>query len=104
MATRLELTKRIQDFKSDISLKDIRIGEKINKSRFKGLTINQQIKLGSSKTKQKQFRRTRKKERRESLNDVGILTGQREDIRIGLMAAEDDLFVFDNQFLGEGKI
>ena len=104
MVTRPDIKKRIKDLKIDISLKTANINRSIKKSRFRGLTIKKQFDIGDSKTKQKSFRRKRKAERRQGFIDVGLFTNQKTALKSSLLAAEDDLFVFDNILLQDGKI
>ncbi len=104
MGTRNDIINQITSTKISLKNKNIQIQDAKRKLDFKGLTIKSQLNLGSSKRSHKNFRREAKRNKRQAISDLPLFDSQSLGLRNDLLAAEDDLFVFDNMKIGEGII
>jgi len=90
----MELEDRINKTKASIKFKKLQIKSAKKKANFRGVRISDQFNVGRSGIKQ--FRATRKLERKSSLVDLGIFSGEMVGLKSSLEVDKKDLFDFNN--------
>lgn len=97
MVTRIELQNNISRAKASIKSKQSQIRASRKKARFPGITISTQFSVG--RTGVKPFRARRKRERKQSLNDLGIFSGEMVGLNTDFINTKQALFDFDKEVM-----